>query len=143
MVIHKRRKFSRMRGTRTHKWGAKKRHRKSGNRGGFGMAGSGKRAAHKKFSILKKYGTTYFGKHGFHSISKRDVRTVNLSFLEENLDKFAKKENDYYVIDLSKSNYDKVLGSGNITKKLKVICKDFSKSSEEKIKKIGGEVVRC
>ena len=142
MVLHRRRKFSRMRGSRTHKWGAKKRHRKSGNRGGFGMAGSGKRAAHKKFTILREY-EHYFGKYGFHSLYKTDKKVANLYFLEENFDKIGKKEGDSYAIDLCKLGYDKVLGSGSLTKKLKITCKDFSKSAEEKIKKIGGEAIRC
>ena len=143
MVVHKRRKFSRMRGSRTHKWGAKKRHRKSGNRGGFGMAGSGKRAAHKKPGILKKYGPQYFGKHGFHSIRKKRIRTINLSFVEENFDSIAQREKDVYVVNLAKLGYNKLLGGGRISKKARIICKDFSKSAEKNIKEIGGEAVRC
>ncbi|MEW6063178.1 MAG: uL15 family ribosomal protein [Nanoarchaeota archaeon] len=143
MVVHKRRKFSRMRGTRTHKWGAKKRHRKSGNRGGFGMAGTGKRAGHKKPSILKEYGNTYFGKHGFYSIRKEKTRAVNLSFIEENFDSIANKEKDIYTVNLDKLGYDKLLGGGRLSKKAKIVCKSFSKSAEEKIKDAGGEAVRC
>ena len=41
-----------------------KKRRGAGNRGGRGMAGSGKRADQKKPTILKLYGSSYFGKRG-------------------------------------------------------------------------------
>jgi large subunit ribosomal protein L15 len=46
---HKRRKVSRMHGRKmgTHGWGARKKHKKSGHRGGTGMAGTGKRGDQK------------------------------------------------------------------------------------------------
>ena len=46
-------------------------------------------------------------------------------------------------IHLAKSRYDvlKVLGDGELTKKLKVTAHRFSKSAREKIEKAGGEVV--
>ena len=45
--------------------------------------------------------------------------------------------------DLAKSRYDilKILGSGEVTKKLKVCGHRFSASAREKIEKAGGEVV--
>ena len=143
MVVNKRSKFSRMRGTRTHKWGAKKRHRKSGNRGGFGMAGTGKRAAHKKIKVIKEFGTEYFGKHGFYSIHQKELNAVNIGYLDENINKLATKEKDFFVVDACKLDYDKVLGGGKVNNKLRVICKNFSKKAEEKIKAAGGEVSRC
>ena len=66
MVVHKQKKNKRMRGAKTtHGYGAKKKHRGSGNKGGKGMAGSGKRADQKKTMILKVFGNEYFGRHGF------------------------------------------------------------------------------
>ena len=41
-----RKKNTRQRGSHTHGWGAKKKHRGAGNRGGRGNAGSGPRAGH-------------------------------------------------------------------------------------------------
>ncbi len=134
-----------MRASQTHGWGAKKKHRGSGNRGGRGMAGSGKRADQKKPSILKEYGNTYFGKVGFkrpQKIIKKEV-TINLYYLEENASNLGKKENDYYVINLDELGYTKLLGTGEITKKFKVTCSKFSKKAEEKIKKLNGEIIRC
>jgi len=57
MTVHRRKKNKRMRGAKTtHGYGAKKKHRGSGNKGGKGMAGSGKRADQKKTMILKVFG---------------------------------------------------------------------------------------
>ena len=69
MKIKKRKKSSRMHGKKmgTHGWGARKKHKKSGHKGGKGMSGSGKRADHKKSLVIKLYGHKYFGKQGITS----------------------------------------------------------------------------
>ncbi|MBI2671006.1 uL15 family ribosomal protein [Candidatus Woesearchaeota archaeon] len=145
MAVNKRKKNTRMRGSQTHGWGAKKKHRGAGNRGGRGMAGSGKRADQKKPSILKEFGNKYFGKHGFtrpqKTIKKDSV--VHLYFLEENAEKIAKKENGFYNINLNELGYTKLLGTGEITKKYKIICKKISKKAQEKIKRLNGEVINA
>lgn len=143
MTVNKRKKSNRMRASQTHGWGAKKKHRGAGNRGGRGMAGSGKRADQKKPSILKEYGSNYFGKLGFTRPQKmihKDV-TINLYFLDQNADKIGKKESDFYVIDLNALGYTKLLGTGVVTRKYKVICNKVSKKAEEKIKKLNGEII--
>lgn len=63
MKQKKRNKRSRIRGTRTCGWAMKK-HKGSGNRGGKGFSGSGKRADQKKTYVIK-YFYPYFGKKGF------------------------------------------------------------------------------
>ncbi len=128
----KRKKKNRMRGTKTHGHGSKKKWRGAGNRGGRGMAGTGKRADQKKTYILRYYGTDYFGKHGFHSIHKRENNVINL----DELNKFDKEE-----INLKELGYTKLLGRGNISKKVKVFIGSASKSAIEKIKEKGGEVI--
>ena len=132
MTINKRRKVVRYRGSRNHGAGTKKR-RGAGNRGGRGMAGSGKRADQKKPTILKLYGSSYFGKHGFRRPSKllKKIKTINV----EELNKF-KDDN----INWKELGYDKLLGKGNLNKKVKVSVDHASKSAIEKIKKLGGEV---
>src|SRR3989338_2684643 len=84
MTINKRKKNTRQRGKTTHGWGARKKHRGAGNRGGRGMAGSGKRADQKKPSILKEYGNTYFGKFGFKIPQKikKQIKEINISTIE-------------------------------------------------------------
>ena len=62
MVVRKRKKNSRQHGSTTHGWGAMKKHRGAGNRGGRGLAGTGKRADQMKPLHWKE---RYFGKLGF------------------------------------------------------------------------------
>src|SRR3989338_7387915 len=101
MTINKRKKNDRQRGSKTHGWGAKKKHRGQGNRGGRGMAGTGKRADSKKPSIWKE---DYFGKHGFVSKTpKIKINAVNVNFIEQHIGKFlsdnlVKKEGDFYYV---------------------------------------------
>lgn len=147
MVVKKRKKVVRYRRSKTHGSGAMKKRRGAGNRGGRGMAGSGKRADQKKPSILKEFGSSYFGKHGFKRPKKqiRKIKAVNLGFLERNLDKFlekklAKKENGTFVINLNDLGYNKLLGTGQIKNKYNIITNLFSKKAKEKIEKLGGRV---
>ncbi len=58
MKLKKKRKAKTMRGKGmgTHGWGARKKHISSGNRGGWGMSGTGKMAAHKYSYVAKLYG---------------------------------------------------------------------------------------
>ncbi len=148
MPVNKRKKASRLRGSMTYGWGSKKKHRGSGNRGGFGMAGTGKRADQKKPSIINDYGLkNYFGKHGFNIHPKRKrLKVVNLSFLDSRLgllvkDKLASLDNGHYSVDLSSLGYDKLLATGRITKKLKITAKHFSKNAVRKIEEAGGIAV--
>lgn len=120
-------------------WGARKKHKKSGHRGGIGMSGSGKRADHKKPTLLNKYGGKYFGKQGITSRSfKRDKRKrINLKDLELSIGKYGKKKGDSFEINLK--DY-KILGTGDVKNKLIIFAKQASKTAIEKVKKAGGEI---
>ena len=135
-----RKKNTRQRGHRTHGWGAAKKHRGAGNRGGRGMAGSGKRADQKKPSIIKEYGNKYFGKTGFVKKNMNVFPFVNVNFLERNHGLF-KKEGEVYSVDLMELGYRKLLGTGIVKKKFLVKVEFASKKAIEKIKKAGGDVV--
>lgn len=134
MKIKKRKKASRMHGRHmgTHGWGARKKHKKSGHRGGKGMAGTGKRADQKKTLVIKLYGNKYFGKQGITSrkTAKKKVKIINLSEINE---KFKPGE-----IDLSGH---KILGDGEIKGKFIIKAKAASKSALDKIKKSGGDII--
>ena len=134
MPVNKRKKNTRQKGSHTYGWGSKKKHRNKGNRGGHGMSGTGKRSDHRKTMVLHEYGNEYFGKHGFNRPQKliKNIRTINI----EDLEKF--KEN---TIDLKKLGYDKLLGKGNITKKITVIIEKYSENAKQKIEKIGGQII--
>ncbi len=142
MKTKKRTKSSRMHGKSmgTHGWGARKKHKKSGHRGGKGMSGSGKRGDQKKTLVIKLYGNKYFGKQGITSRgTKRDIRKrINLGDIEKNLEKYGKQEKDGWGINLS--DY-KILGNGEVKNKLIIKAKQASKSAIQKVKKMGGEII--
>lgn len=142
MTVNKRKKNSRQRGSWTHGWGEKKKHRGAGSRGGRGMAGTGKRADAKKPSIWK---TRYFGKLGFVNHRKEKIVSQNIEFLEKNLEKLTtqklvSKEGDHYVIDSKKLKFNKLLGRGKLTKKLKIDVPYASKKAIEAVQRAGGIV---
>ncbi len=145
MTVNKRKKNVRQRGSKTHGWGAKKKHRGKGHQGGAGMAGTGKRADSKKPSIWKD--PHYFGKYGFISKTpKVKINPINIDDIEQHLNNFissnlVKKESDYYTIELEKLGYNKLLGDGKVSIKLRIKTPFASKTAIEKIKKAGGEVI--
>lgn len=144
MTFNKRKKNTRQRGSKTHGWGAKKKHRGKGHQGGAGMAGSGKRADSKKPSIWKE---RYFGKFGFVSKTpKVKINSVNISYIEQHINKFVSKnliakENGFYSVELEKLGFNKLLGDGRVSVKFKIKTPYASKSAIEKVKYAGGEVI--
>jgi large subunit ribosomal protein L15 len=146
MFKFKKSKTKKMRGSNSHGWGHKKKHRGSGHRGGVGMAGTGDRADTKKPTILTKFGKSYFGKKGFTSILKKKNNVLSLSYIENNFDNMVErgeivKEGDKYVFDASLLKVDKILGKGNFTKKLTIITKEISESAKQRVLDVGGEVI--
>lgn len=132
-----RKKSVKLRGSRTQGYGSAKKNRGKGNRGGKGMAGA---KDHRKFFVAKHH-PGHIGKYGFKSLSRRGLKTrpsaINLRDLEKLAADSRSKE-----IDLHKLGYDKVLGSGTISRPLTIKAHSFSKSAEEKIKKAGGTAVK-
>ena len=133
MPVKIRKKNIRQRGSKTHGWGSMKKHRGAGNRGGRGMAGSGKRAKQKKMSILKKYKGKYLGKIGFNRPQKviKKIIAINVTDLK----KFKTKE-----LNLIKLGYNKLLGKGSVKEKYNIIVESYSKQAKEKIEKAGGSI---
>ena len=143
MVIYKRKKVVRHRGNTTHGWGAMKKHRGAGNRGGRGMAGTGKRGDAKKPSIWAD--TKYFGKYGFKNKNATKCYSVNILYLETKLSTLVaagkiKEESGKYVVNLEDFGYNKLLSEGTVTKKFMITAPYASKKAVEKIKTAGGEV---
>ncbi|MFH1325737.1 MAG: uL15 family ribosomal protein [archaeon] len=146
MKIKKRTKASKMRGRGqgTHGWGARKKHKKSGHRGGTGMAGTGKRGDQRKTLVTKLYGGKYFGKQGITSrgTKKDKTKKINLATIEKNIDSYIKKG----IIKKTEKGYDvnlknhKILGDGEVKNKFFIKAKSASKSAIAKIKKAGGEI---
>lgn len=122
-----------MRGKKTFGYGSKKKHRGAGSRGGRGLAGSFK---HKKFKILKE-NPDHYGKRGFKKKNKRVVRAINLKNLEIVAEKLGKNK-----IKLSELGYDKVLGTGKLTKPLEIEALFFSAGAKAKIEEAGGKAIQ-
>ena len=83
-------------------------------------------------------------KRGFNNRWAETVAIINLSDLERRFE--AGEEANPETLrrkHLAKGRYDvlKVLGDGELTKKLKVAAHRFSRQAEEKIRQAGGEVV--
>ena len=139
MKLKKTKKSVRQRGKTNHGHGARKKWKGKGHRGGSGMAGTGKRADHKKTLINTKYGNSYFGKQGITSRGTEKTRLlkINVGDIERNYDSLLKKYGKNGVVDISNH---KVLGNGEITKKISLKVLAVSKSANEKIEKVGGSV---
>ncbi len=146
MTINKRKKSSRQRGSHTHGWGSKKKHRGKGNKGGSGNSSSGKRSDARKPSFWKNQ--DYFGKHGFGRKGlKKSVRGINISQLELKIDSYIKEkkaseEGGVYHIKLADIGFEKLLGSGKASRKFRIETRKSSKNAEERIREAGGEVIK-
>jgi len=146
MITRKAKKSRSQRGSRTHGWGAGKKHRGAGNRGGRGMAGVGKRGGQKETKYLAK-GIKPIGKHGMQITRYTpSLKTINLYQIAENLGVWLEaglinKTKDVYTIELRKVGFGKVLSQGNVKHKLEIIADAFSKAAKEKIEKAGGKAV--
>ena len=109
------------------------------------MAGTGKRGDAKKPSIWKD--KDYFGKRGFKKKGiKRIIKGINISEVDQQIEKWAdsklaKREKDFFMVDLQKLGYNKLLGDGKATKKMQIKVGIASPKAAEKIKAAGGEVV--
>ncbi len=134
MVVHRRKKILKKRGSRTQGYGSHKKNRGGGSRGGRGKAG---RKKHKK-SWVTRYQPNYFGKRGFKipPKAKKETKTITL----RSVDILAKKLNKT-EIDLSELGYDKVLSTGILTQPLTIKAKKIVEKAKQKIENIGGKAI--
>ena len=144
MADKKRKKSSRMRGSKTHGYGSMKKHRGAGHRGGRGNAGSGKRADSKKPSLWK---THVSGKDpqktGFTSWLRITNTTLNVGHLSSMADTLVSQgkatlQQGTYTINLADLGYTKLLGAGTVVKKLHVVVPIAVPLAQEKIVAAGG-----
>ena len=83
-------------------------------------------------------------KRGFHNRWALSVAVVNVGDLEERFQTDDEvNPQTLQAKNLAKGRFDllKILGDGQLTKKLKVSAHRFSKSAREKIEQAGGQVV--
>ena len=143
MTVRTRKKTRKYRGTRTHGWGIVRTHRKSGMRGGVGMAGA---KSHHWIQVVKGIRPP-LGKRGFTRPPPvvKDANTINISHIEAMLPSLVKNEKaamkgTSYEINLTELGYDKLLAQGSATKPMNITVKEASERAIEKIKAAGGKV---
>jgi large subunit ribosomal protein L15 len=138
MAYRKRKKNTRMRGSHTHGWGEKKKHRGSGHRGGKGRAGSGKRADSKKPSFWKE---GRFHKIGFISRSRTESNPINVGDINLMIEQgtIAKKGNSYEA-NLTDLGYTKLLSKGKSKYPVIIIIDTATEKAVQKITAAGGKV---
>ena len=124
MVVRKRRRVNKLRGRRTHGAGDTKNRRGAGSRGGRGRAGSHKH----KFS---KYWMTFGMKRKLKA--KRKLIAVNLQEIHKFLDEKG-------VLDGNAKGIGKILGKGELKKKIIARNVKVSGQAAEKIKAAGGKI---
>src|SRR3989344_1715915 len=123
MVVNRRKKSSRMQGSATHGWG-KNKHRNSGSRGGYGNAGTGKKSHGQKPSVWAD--EHYFGRHGFVSQNASPkLETITLRDVDQRIplwlkEKKASEVSGKVVVDLGQLGYQKLLGTGKLTRAVKI-----------------------
>lgn len=126
-------KVRRMRGSHTHGWGEKKKHRGAGSRAGRGKSNW----LYSKRSYTYAYEPERLGKKGFvlRSKSKR-VPSINVM----DIDSIAKAKN-LTEVDVAALGYVRVLGDGQITKPLTVKAPQITAKARAKIEEAGGKAV--
>jgi large subunit ribosomal protein L15 len=83
-------------------------------------------------------------KRGFHNRFARTVAIVNVGDLEKRFESGAEvNPQTLKAQHLAKGRYEllKVLGNGELTKKLRISAHQFSRSALEKIQQAGGEAI--
>jgi len=146
-------KVRKMRGTRTHGYGRVGQHRKAGQRAGKGKTTQWKKSKKSYYLKQKELGFPDpdwdFGKRGFkrpqdinriYQINALNVKDLDSKIEELTKNNIASKSGNTYTIDLKDVNIQKILGRGEINKKINISVNKASKRAIEKIESAGGKV---
>ena len=141
----KKRKVRKYRGSRTHGYGQIGQHRSRGGRGGTGKAGLDKH----KWTYVVKHDPTYWLKHGFISTKTLNskVKIINVGKLDDLVDRLdavekLERKDKKVVLDLENLGFDKLLGTGKITKPVLVKVSAYSESASKKLEEAGGAILQ-
>ncbi len=139
MPVNKRSKY---RGSRTCGGGTHKNRRGAGNRGGRGRAGH----RDHRFSHFLLLGEVHNGKHGFVNKNPSPVDAVDIGDIDQMADALvasgdAEMDGDTIVIDASQIGIDKILGGGQVTKKMNISAVSFTDRARQKIEENGGQAL--
>ena len=141
-------KIRKMRGTRTVGYGRVGQHRKTGQRAGRGKTTQWKKSKRSLYLKQKELGFPdpdwIMGKKGFKRpqdmVRLSKVNAINVKDLDYRIENIAKKSVDSYNINLNDINIQKLLGRGQINKKINLSVNKASKRAIEKIEAAGGKV---
>jgi len=146
-------KIRKMRGVRTRGYGRVGQHRKAGQRGGKGKTTGWKK--HMKPTYLKQKELGFpdpdwdIGKKGFkrpqdivriYSVNALNIRDLDNRIENYVQDKKATKSGNTYTINLEDLNIQKILGRGEIKKKVNLTVRKASKNAITKIEAAGGKI---
>ncbi|MCK4382917.1 MAG: uL15m family ribosomal protein [Promethearchaeota archaeon] len=142
-----------MRGTRTQGYGRVGQHRKAGQRAGKGKTTQWKKSKKSYYLKQKELGFPDpdwdFGKRGFkrpqdinriYHINALNIKDLDSKIEDLTLKNVATKTGNTYTINLKDINIQKILGRGDINKKINLTVDKASKRAIEKIESAGGKV---
>ncbi len=147
------RKIRKKRGTRTCGYGRVGQHRKTGQRAGRGKTTQWKKS--KKTYYLKQKELGFpdpdwnMGKKGFkrpqdltriYKTNTLNIKDLDLKIDELVLENSATKTGNTYIINLNDINVQKILGRGEINKKINISVNKASKQAIEKVEAAGGKI---
>ena len=146
-------KIRKQRGTRTCGYGKVGQHRKAGQRAGKGKTTQWNKSMKSYYYKQKELGFPDpdwdFGKTGFKRpqdmVRLSKVNSVNVKDLDYKIEslveeKKATKSGNTYSINLKDINIQKILGRGEINKKINITVKKASERAIQKIEAAGGKV---
>lgn len=137
-------KTHKLRGSREHGRGMKK-GRGAGLRGGKGAAGWKHKKLH--FLLYEQDRIRGAGNHGFtrHAQDTDPEATITVQHVDEGVEPWAaagkaSKQDQGFTVDLGALGFEKLLGTGQVTRKLAVTVGRASPSAVSKIQAAGGSV---
>jgi large subunit ribosomal protein L15 len=141
MPVNKRSKY---RGSRTCGGGTSKNRRGAGNRGGRGRAGH----RDHRFSHYLITNDVHNGKHGFVNKNPTRMTALDIGDIDQMADDLvatgkAALEGDAIVIDAGQIGIDKILGGGQVTKKMNISALSFTDRARQKIEENGGQILEA
>ena len=145
ILPHKERKVRKQRGSRTHGYGQIGQHRGRGGRGGTGKAGLDKH----KWTYVLRNDPTYWEKKGFTSTKtlNKKVDVINIGKLDDLVEKLEsekklERKEKRIFLDLTNLGYDKLLGTGRVSKPLLIKIESYSEAASKKLELAGGAILK-
>ena len=146
-------RIRKMRGTRTQGYGRVGQHRKTGQRAGRGKTTQWKKSKKTYYLKQKELGFPVpdwdLGKKGFkrpqdmtriYHINTLNIKELDAKIEDLTLKNVATKSGNTYTLNLKDLNIQKILGRGEINKKINLTVDKASKRAIEKIESAGGKV---